>query len=682
MKRNKTSIIAGVLILAMLIGVFGFVGPLYAEFTSLDKLEQNERLISIKDNSYVYSDISTHWAKDGILKLSYMEILEGFPDGSMRPDRTLTREEFIVMLVRAIDLPLADTNGYSYQDVELSRWSSKYIAAAKSKGLLDIYSQSMMYPAKTITREEMAVIAANVVKNVPISRPSRSFTDIDASYKYNDSINIVTSLGIIMGMPDGSFKPYNSSTRAQAAVVIQRILDLKSPDSNIENNQLIALAENYEKSQMSNPNQGTLNGQEILLYSIGKENKQNIERQEIINSLELQNINLDRSISDFIAFISNKSMFLTEVTVSYKMKSTTAFDSMREYKITRKLFMKKNNEKWVVYDSSAAYSILNEVNVDRSEKINLTWQYIYKSTPDMSGTAKIAGLDVISPTWFTLISKDGSFASSAKLEYTEWAHKNGYKVWALVGNDFNRQLTSEFLNNAAARKNAVNKLIQYAKDYKLDGLNIDFEYMYTKDKDLFTQFVRELYQQTKPLGIKLSVDVTVIAYNSDWSSCYDRQALAQVADYIALMAYDQHWSGSPVSGSVAQLKWVEDSMKKVLLEVPNNKLLLGMPFYTRVWKEIYDASGKLIVTSSAVSMQAAEKLIVENNAVKSWDAVSGQYFATYKKDGATYKIWLEDESSIRLRVELANQYDLAGVASWKIGFEKPEIWEVINTTLR
>jgi len=237
------------------------------------------------------------------------------------------------------------------------------------------------------------------------------------------------------------------------------------------------------------------------------------------------------------------------------------------------------------------------------------------------------------------------------------------------------------LSNPTAREKAVNKLIQYAKDYKLDGINVDFENMRIADKNLFTQFVKELYQKTKPLGITLSVDVTVIVKYSNWSESYDRKALAQVSDYIALMAYDQHWTGSPISGSVAQLEWVEDHLQKVLVEVPKEKLLLGMPFYTRVWKEAYDANNKLVVTSKAVSMPYAEQLVAENNAVKSWDAVSGQYFATYQKDGATYKIWLEDENSIKLRVELANKYDLAGVASWKLGFEKPGIWDVIAAAL-
>jgi spore germination protein YaaH len=149
-----------------------------------------------------------------------------------------------------------------------------------------------------------------------------------------------------------------------------------------------------------------------------------------------------------------------------------------------------------------------------------------------------------------------------------------------------------------------------------------------------------------------------------------------------LMAYDQHWGSSPISGSVAQLTWVEKSLINVLKQVPNEKLVLGLPFYTRLWKEVYsEIDNKTIVTSKAISMEAAEQIIKENMAAKIWDEISGQYYSSYVKDGATYKIWLEDEQSIKLKTELVHKYDLAGVSSWRWGYERPEIWKVINDTL-
>ncbi|MDF2591594.1 MAG: ydhD1 [Clostridia bacterium] len=680
MNRSKKAVIAFATVLVMILNILSYTfAPVYADMTAVDKLMQNERLINIQDMSYRYSDIAKHWARDGMYKLSYMEILKGFTDGTMKPDRSLTRAEFIVMLARAINIPVTDTYNQFYADIDMNHWSFQYIQAAKAAGLINVFNESNLNPDKVITREEMTVVASAVVRDIPQTSPTRVFKDLNTNYQYIDNINIVTGLGIIKGMPDGTFKPYASASRAEASVIIQRILEVKDVLANGEAQILQVFAEDYEKSIMTNPNQGTLNNEQLLIYSITKELKQNTLRSMIISSFEQQNINLSRSIEDLYANVTTISKYLGEVSLNYKLTYSTTDGVSRDYYVKKILYMKKSEGSWKVYNSTATYS--RAYAIAPAAKINLAWQYLSQGTPDMSNAPKFEGLNVISPTWFALNNASGDIRSIADIKYSNWAHKNGYQVWALVTNDFNKDMTSQMLINPTSRQKAVDTLIQYAKDYKLDGINVDFENMYTKDKDLFTLFVKELYQKTKQIGVVLSVDVTVIAKNSNWSESYDRKALAQVSNYIVLMAYDQYWAGSPVSGSVAQLKWTEDNLKKVLLEVPKEKLLLGMPFYTRVWQEQYDSNNKLVVTSKAVSMEYAEQLITENRAIKTWDAVSGQYFATYNKDGATYKIWLENENSIKLRVELANKYNLAGVASWKMGLEKPVIWDVIAATL-
>jgi len=209
---------------------------------------------------------------------------------------------------------------------------------------------------------------------------------------------------------------------------------------------------------------------------------------------------------------------------------------------------------------------------------------------------------------------------------------------------------------------------------------MDFENMRTEDSDEYTLLIKELSIKAKEKGLSLSIDVTPINKYSSWSTCYNRKELSKYADYIILMGYDQYWEGSPVSGSVAQLSWVEDSLVKMLEEVPEDKLILGVPFYTRLWKETYE-NGRTVVTSKALSMADGEKAIKDNNAIKVWDEESGQYYAEYKKDGSLYRIWLEDENSIRLKVKLANKYNIAGVASWRKGFEKPAVWDVIDSVL-
>lgn len=317
-------------------------------------------------------------------------------------------------------------------------------------------------------------------------------------------------------------------------------------------------------------------------------------------------------------------------------------------------------------------------------KINLVWEMMYSKGPDLSKIKKMEGLDVISPTWFQLANEQGKIINRAIPNYIEWAHRNGYKVWALFSNDFgNIAMTEKFLNNTDARENAIREILAYASLYKLDGINIDFENIYKKDKDALTQFVREITPLLKEQGLVVSIDVTVPDGSDTWSLCFDRRALGEIVDYVMLMTYDQHWRTSPKAGSVAQITWVERNLVKVLEEVPREKLLLGLPFYTRLWQEEVGKGGKVEVSNPKVlSMDDARKMIQENNAIVEWDEESGQFYAEFKKDGKTFKIWLEDENSIDLKSSLVHKYKLAGTAAWRRSDETSEVWNVLNRNLK
>lgn len=317
-------------------------------------------------------------------------------------------------------------------------------------------------------------------------------------------------------------------------------------------------------------------------------------------------------------------------------------------------------------------------------KISLVWEMMYSKVPDLSLIGEMKGLDVISPTWFQLANEHGKIINRAVPRYVEWARQNSYKVWALFSNDFNDiKMTEKFLNNTDARDNAIREILAYAALYKLDGINIDFENMYKKDKDAFTQFVREMTPLLREQGLVVSVDVTIPDGSDTWSLCYDRKALGEVVDYVALMTYDQHWGTSPVAGSVSQVSWVEKNIVKVLKEVPREKLLLGLPFYTRLWQEEAGEDGKIKVSNPKVlSMEASRKMVQENNAPVTWDKESGQFYTEFKKDNKTYKIWLEDENSINLKSALVHKYKLAGTAAWRRSDEVPEVWDVLNENLK
>lgn len=314
-------------------------------------------------------------------------------------------------------------------------------------------------------------------------------------------------------------------------------------------------------------------------------------------------------------------------------------------------------------------------------KLNLVWEMTYGKRPEVT---KIEGLDVLSPTFFEVINENGDVLNRCDKVYIDRAHALGYQVWALLQNEFkNPDNTEKLLNSTEARDNLIKQLLAYAALYELDGINIDFENVYMRNKDALTQFVREATPLFKEQGLVVSIDVGVPDGSENYSLCYDREAFAEVVDYIMVMTYDQHWATSPVAGSVAQLTWVEKNIKRMLDLVPREKLLLGLPFYVRVWKEGIDENGIFRVTSpGVVTMQRAYELIQENDAQIEWDSVSGQYYAQYKKDEAVYKIWLEDETSINLKSSLVHKYKLAGTASWSKTFETAEVWNVLYRNLK
>ena len=309
-------------------------------------------------------------------------------------------------------------------------------------------------------------------------------------------------------------------------------------------------------------------------------------------------------------------------------------------------------------------------------KINMAWDYTYGNTAKLSSRKKIEGLDVISPTWFQVIKEDGTIKNRADAKYVEWAHNNGYKVWALFSNNFgDAEKTGSFLRNTDSRDNAIRQILAFASLYDLDGINLDFENLPDSDKDALTQFVREISPLLREQGLIVSIDINTLR-------CYDRQALGEIADYVALMAYDQHWKGGGTAGSVSEVDWVDRTVATFLESIPQEKLILGMPFYTRLWKLTPDGNGKNELTSQALSMEDAKKQVDENNAAVVWEEAHGQFYAEYEKEGSTYKVWLEDINSLNLRTSLVHKYKLAGAAAWRLDFETPDVWSAITGNLK
>ncbi|CAM3378353.1 glycosyl hydrolase family 18 protein [Marinicrinis lubricantis] len=318
------------------------------------------------------------------------------------------------------------------------------------------------------------------------------------------------------------------------------------------------------------------------------------------------------------------------------------------------------------------------------EKINMTWEHVYSRNPDTSEIGPMPGLDVISPTWFSLADTEGNVSNKADEAYVKWAHERGYQVWALFSNDFtDPDKTSEILSTYDKRIKVIRQITAFVKMYNLQGINVDFENVYLEDRDRLTQFIRELTPFLHEQGAVISMDVTVHSTSEMWSMFYDRKRLAEVLDYMIVMAYDEHWASSPVAGSVASLPWVEKGISQILTldDVPPSKMILGIPYYTRIWTE-ETVDGKKEVSSSAVGMETIQSLIEEKQLKPVYDEETGQNYVEYTEEGALKRIWIEDETSIQNRLQLVDKYNLAGIASWRRGFESQNVWPFIESYLK
>lgn len=310
------------------------------------------------------------------------------------------------------------------------------------------------------------------------------------------------------------------------------------------------------------------------------------------------------------------------------------------------------------------------------EPVNLAWHQVTSTDANnyfAYTTQNMTGVNVISPTWFSVSDNDGNVSSLASGEYVMQAHEKGLKVWGLVDNFSENMSTTTVLSNTAARQNLENQLVTYALKAGLDGINVDFESLSEDVGIHFLQFLRELSIQCHENNLVLSVDNPV---PEDFTSHYDRAEQGKVVDYVIIMGYDEHYVGSD-TGSVASLPWVEQGVKDTLAEVPAKRTILAIPFYTRLWKTTDGGA----LTSEAIGMDQAQQAISDNGAETYWDKTTSQNYGTYEGDGATYQIWLEDSKSIAEKVKLIPKYKLAGVAEWKLGFENSGIWSVITENL-
>jgi spore germination protein YaaH len=334
---------------------------------------------------------------------------------------------------------------------------------------------------------------------------------------------------------------------------------------------------------------------------------------------------------------------------------------------------KRLGESYEEQVTNSSFQAAEYTSIHRDHKINLIWHQVTSQDSNAAFSEDmqdVTGVNVVSPTWFSISSNDGDLASLASEDYVSAAHEKGMEVWGLMDNFSTEIDTTTILGNTASRENLEGQLITEALNHGLDGINIDIETLPEEASESYVQFMRELSVKCRNNNLVLSVDVPP---PYDFNTHYNRKALGEVVDYLMIMGYDEHYVGSEAR-SVASLSYERNGITGTLESVSKDKIISGIPFYTRLWKT--NASGE--VSSEAIGMDHADEILSQYQVTAAWSEETSQDYAEFTdEEGNFCQIWLENEKSIEEKMKLVQQYDLGGVAEWKLGFERTAIWDVI-----
>lgn len=448
----------------------------------------------------------------------------------------------------------------------------------------------------------------------------------------------------------------------------------------------------------------TINGseKEIYAHAIKKDNVEYLPISEMkdVYDIEIQNIegtkvitmdSLDKEqkraiVSSDLAVKSSTNFIAKTVDRVKKGNSVIIISSDKGY---TKIRTESGKLGYVKSDKLENEYIVREEMAEEKQiegKINLTWDYYstYGSAPDRSGTS-IEGINVVSPAFFYLDEKSNfkeNIGSDGEA-YIEWAHSNGYKVWPMFSNaeaaSKSLSVTSNIMNSYEKRQKLIEDIVDACVEYKIDGINVDFENMKQEDKDMYSRFIIELTPRLKEMGLVTSVDVTAPDGGETWSMCFDRHVLGNAADYIVFMAYDEYGVSSTKPGTTAGYDWVKLSLNKFLQteDIDADKIILAVPFYTRVWTT--DSNGK--TTSKTVDMKNIDK-VIPDGVEKKWDDDLKQNCVEYTDGGNKKQIWIEDIDSLKAKISLITENNLAGVGSWQKGMESDDVWKMIKEELK
>lgn len=363
----------------------------------------------------------------------------------------------------------------------------------------------------------------------------------------------------------------------------------------------------------------------------------------------------------------NETVIILEKMENWSKVKTT--DSLIGYVENKRLMNERTQETEPIEEvQEQVFSSLT-----RDHKINLVWHQVTNATANTylaEMMVNASGVNVISPTWFSLIDNEGNFSNLASVEYVNQAHAMGMEVWALIDNFSPDITTKEILSYTSKRTYLIQNLVNTAKEYGIDGINLDFESLNEDTGEDFIQFVRELSVACRANALVLSVDNYV---PKDYSAHYHRSEQGIFADYLIIMGYDEHYAGGNKAGSVASINFVEEGIINTVAEVPSEKVINAVPFYTRIW-----STAGTEIKADSVAMGIAESFMTSKGAEISWDEETCQNYAEINQENTLYQVWLEDAASLEVKLNIMRKYSLGGVAAWKLGLETPDVWPLLN----
>jgi len=393
---------------------------------------------------------------------------------------------------------------------------------------------------------------------------------------------------------------------------------------------------------------------------------------------------------DFLYIENNNTKGIT--TDKTKLRTDTSISSKIYTKLTP-------NEEFVIYEyyqnwafirfnEHIGYIKLDDIKSTKSERTyklkelstnkNLVvgWDLFNRKAESIANDVYYEDLDVIAPTWHTLDNEE-IMTDWYLEEYYDYYKNKGVDFWGVFNNAFNRDLTSLYLRDRDRRKNVIEKIIKISKEHEYDGINLDFENLHYEDRDYLTVFIKELYIESRRNNLLFSVDITALSESQNWSLIYDRAEISKYADYLILMAYDATTSPEQGIGPIASIPWIEKAVVQLKEITDNSNIILGVPFYTRLW-EITESPEGIYRDSTALRVKSAQGFIEENEIPITYDNEAKQNYGEKKIDNTTYKIWIEDELSLGYRIDLIDKYKLKGIAIWALDYSTDELWMKIN----